>query len=164
VGYHLPHLVRVGRILRMLVNQIVLFIHSASTEQTALATSSDYQVAEESRDWVTPKTEKSRTAKVSKQRPACSKQRAQKQTVAPLKTSWAKQELLRNAATYANEEGSDWRIKELGLAERVQETEQRPDVHGAGKAITIVKMRKTSERGAAPSIIEDPAVILLSSW
>ena len=84
--------------------------------------------------------------------------------MAPLKTSWAKQELLRNAATYANEEGSDWRIKELGLAERVQETEQRPDVHGAGKAITIVKMRKTSERGAAPSIIEDPAVILLSSW
>jgi len=46
-------------------------------------------------------------------------------------------------------------------AEEVQETEQRPDVHGPAEAITMVKSRKTSEWGAASSIIEDPTFILV---
>ena len=39
--------------------------------------------------------------------------------------------------------------------------EQRPDVHDMEDAITIVKSRKTPERGTAPSITEDPTVILV---
>ena len=65
-------------------------------------------------------------------------------------------------ATYVDEEDNpedgDWRAEEL--VEEAQKTEQRPDVHSTGEAIAIVKSRKTPERGAAPSIIEDSLSVL----
>jgi len=54
-------------------------------------------------------------------------------------------------------EDSDWRIEE-----RAQETEQRPDVHNTGEAIQIVKLHKTPEQGAAPSITKDFTIILVA--
>ena len=56
-------------------------------------------------------------------------------------------------------EDSDWRIEEP--VERAQETEQHPDVHNTGEALRIVKSHNMPERGAAPSIIEDPTIILI---
>ena len=52
-------------------------------------------------------------------------------------------------------------VKESEDADEVLDNEQCPDVHGPGKAITVVKSRKTSELGTAPSIIEESTSTLI---